>query len=116
MMGVLQYPSLLAPLPIPEGYWQVISLNFIEGLSKSGSTNCVLVIMDKFSKYAHFLPLLHQFTASTMAQIFLDNIYNLHGMPTAIISDRDRIFTSSFWQELFKLAKVSLQMSSSYHL
>jgi hypothetical protein len=88
-MGVLQYPGLLATLPIPEGSWQVISLNFIEGLSKSGSTNCVLVIMDKFSKYAHFLPLMHQFTVATVAQIFLDNIYNLHGMSTAIISDGD---------------------------
>ena len=50
-----------------------------------------------------------------MAKLFLNNVYRLHGLPTAIISDRDRIFTSQFWRELFRLVDVSLQMSSSYH-
>jgi hypothetical protein len=62
------------------------------------------VVVDKFSKYGHFLPVLCPFTAVSVAQVFLNNVYKLHGKPSAIISDRDKIFTSLFWQELFKLA------------
>jgi hypothetical protein len=60
-----------------------------------------MVVVDKWSKYAHFLPLAHPFTASKVAKLFLDHIYKLHGLSAIIISDRDRIFTSSFWQQLF---------------
>jgi hypothetical protein len=85
---------LLAPLPIPEGAWQVVSLDFIEGLSLSGQANCILVVVDKFSKYDHFLALKHPFTAATIAQTFCSQVYRLYGMPTTLIFDRDRIFTS----------------------
>jgi hypothetical protein len=95
-------------LPIPEGAWQVVSLDFIEGLPKLGNANCILVIVDKFSKYGHFVPLTHPFTVEVVAQAFLNQIYRLHVMLMAIISDSDKIFTSKFWQELFKLAKVTL--------
>lgn len=110
-----KYPGLLVPLPIPSESWQVISMDFIEGLPRSSHANCILVVVDKFSKFAHFLPLLHPFTAASVAKIFLYNIYRLHGMPSHIISDRDRIFTGSFWRELFKLANTTLCMSSTYH-
>jgi hypothetical protein len=87
----------------------------VEGLPLSGSVNCILVVVDSFTKYGHFVPLKHPFTAAVVAKAFMNQIYRLHGMPSAIISDRDRIFTSSFWKELFKLAGVELHMSSSYH-
>lgn len=74
-----------------------------------------MVIIDGFSKFAHFVPLLHPFSAQQVAQLFLDNVYRLHGMPTHIVSDRDRIFTSTFWRELFRLAQVQRNMSSAYH-
>jgi transposase InsO family protein len=108
-------PGLLQPLPVPSGAWQILSMDFVEGLPRSKHVNCILVIIDSFTKYAHFLALSHPFTAASVAKLFLDHVYRLHGMPVAIISDRDRIFTSHFWQELFKLADVQLQMSSSYH-
>jgi hypothetical protein len=109
------YPGLLQPLPVPSTTWEVISLDFVEGLPLSGSANDVLVVVDKFSKYAHFLPLRHPFSADSVAKLFMDAIYRLHGLPLAIISDRDRVFTSKFWQSLFRLAGVQLQMSSAYH-
>jgi hypothetical protein len=74
-----------------------------------------LVVVDKYSKYAHFLPLLHPYTAFKVAKIFMSSIYKLHRMPEAIISDRDRIFTSTLWQEFFKLAGTQLRMGTSYH-
>lgn len=93
----------------------MISLDFIEGLPVSGSFNCILVVVDTFSKYAHFVGLKHPFTAASVAKVFLSQVYKLHVMPLAIVSDRDRIFTSRFWQELFKLAGVELRMSTAYH-
>jgi len=106
---------MLQPLPVPEGAWQVISLDFVEGLPKSKGMDVILVVVNTFSKYSHFLALAHPFTAVSVAQLFMTNIYKLHGMPTALISDRDRIFTSKLWQELFRLVGVELKMSSSYH-
>lgn len=108
-------PGLLQPLPVPQFAWHTISMDFIEGLPKSKNFDTILVVIDKLTKYAHFICLSHPYTAITVAQAFLSNIYKLHGMPTVIISDRDRVFTSSFWQELFKLTETTLNMSSAYH-
>lgn len=67
------------------------------------------------SKYGHFLALSHPYTAQSVAKVFLDMVYHLHGKPVSIVTDRDVVFTSLFWRELFKLAGVQLAMSSSYH-
>lgn len=108
-------PGLLQPLPIPKTAWHTISMNFIEGLPRSQRYDCILVVVDLFTKYEHVLPLSHPFSAITVAQSFFQHIYKLHGLPSAIVLDRDKIFTSTSWKELFKLAGVSLLMSSSYH-
>lgn len=110
-----KYPGLLQPLAIPAGAWQVVSLDFVEGLPTSNRMNAILVVVDKFSKYSHFVPIAHPFTAAAIAKVYMVNIYKLHGLPQALISDRDRIFTSQFWQSLFSLAGVKLHMSSAYH-
>ncbi|XP_040379158.1 uncharacterized protein LOC121054199 [Oryza brachyantha] len=110
-----KYPGLLQPIPVPAGAWQTISLDFIEGLPVSKRFNCILVVVDKFSKYAHFIPLSHPFSASDVAQAYMHNVFKLHGLPLAIISDRDKIFTSKFWQQLFALAGTSLNLATAYH-
>lgn len=93
----------------------VVTLDFIEGFPKSNHYNCVLVVVDKFSRYAHFIPLSHPFTAFQVALAYMNNAFNLHGLPAAMISDRDRIFTSNIWQTLFKLVGTDLRMSTAYH-
>lgn len=65
--------------------------------------------------YAHFIPLKHPFTTFHAAIAYVDHVYKFHGLPLSIVSDRNRIFTSNFWQQLFKLTKTELKMSSSYH-
>jgi hypothetical protein len=110
-----KYPSLLQPLPIPDQACQVVSLDFIEGLPCSGPANCILVVVDTFSKYAHFIGLLHPFSALKVAQAFMTHVYKLHGLPQSLVSDRDHIFTSHLWQELFRLSGTKLQMSTAYH-
>jgi transposase InsO family protein len=106
--------GLLQPLPIPTGAWQDNTMDFI-GLPKSVGFNSILVIVDRFSKYAHVLPLKHPFSAKQVAQVVLDMVVRLHGMPQSIVSDRDRIFTSNFWKELFKLYYTTLVTSTAYH-
>ena len=111
----VKLPGLLQPLPVPSQAWSTICLDFIEGLPKSGTFNVILVVIDKFSKYGHFLPLAHPYTALQVAQVYFSNVYKLHGLPQAIISDRDPVFTSTLWKELFSLSDTKLLMSSSYH-
>ena len=110
-----RYPGLLQPLPVPSSAWEMVSLDFVEGLPRSGNSDTILVVVDKYSKFAHFIPLRHPFTALSVAKAFLDHVYKLHGLPSSLVSDRDRVFTSNLWKELFALAGVQLRMSSAYH-
>lgn len=76
----VRLPGLLAPLPVPEQAWAVVSLDFVEGLPTSNRFNTMLVVVDKFTKYGHFVLLAHPFTALQVAQVYMDNIYRLHGL------------------------------------
>lgn len=111
----VKLPGLLQPHDIPPFPWHTVSMDFMEGLPKSNGFNVILVVIDKLTKYGHFLPLKHPFSAKQVAQTFLDNVYKLHGLPKCIISDRDKVFTSALWQQLFKLTDTQLMMSSAYH-
>ena len=106
---------MLQPLPIPEGAWQDISLDFIEDLPLSGGCNVILVVVNRFTKYAHFLSLKHPFTASQVAKLLLDSVVKLHGVPKTMVSDRDRVFLSNVWQELFTHLGTKLLYSTAYH-
>jgi hypothetical protein len=102
-------------LLVPPTIWQDISMDFIVSLPKSGNKSMIMVVVNHLSKYAQFCDFQTPFTTTTVAQIFKDNIFKLHGMPNSIVSDRDPTFTSNFWQELFKLQGTQLHLNIAYH-
>jgi len=102
-------------LAIPEHAWEGMSMDFIEGLPKSEGRDAILVIVDRLTKFAYFISLTHPYTAPEIARKFMDTVGRVHGIPKSIVSDRDKIFTSSFWQGLFKGIGVGLHMSTAYH-
>ena len=106
--------GLLQPLPI-EKIWDNVTLDFIEGLPKSEGCNSILVVMNRLSKYAHFSLLKHPFTAQTVVVVFVRDVVKLNGIPRSIVSDRDKVFLSRFWTELFRLQGTSLCHSIAYH-
>jgi hypothetical protein len=108
-------PGPLQPLPIPVETWTNISMDFIDGLPSSHGKTTIFVVVDHLTKYAHFCPVGHPYTALTIAQLFVNNIVKLHGVSQSIVSDRDKIFTSKFWKELFRLQGTHLKMSTAYH-
>jgi transposase InsO family protein len=108
--------GLLQPLSISDRIWTEISMDFVKGLLSSMGRNVIMVVVvDRLSKYAHFVALTHPYTASTVARLFMDNIFKLHGIPKTIVSDYDPVFTSNFWQEIFRLSGTELLMSLAYH-
>ena len=108
-------PGLLQPLPVPKCIFSDISMDFIEGLPKSFGKDSIMVVVDRFTKYAHFMALAHPFDAPVVAKTYMDHVYKLHGHPTSIVTDRGPTFLSNFWKELWTLQGVVLHLSIAYH-
>lgn len=107
--------GLLCLLPIPYRPWEDLSLDFITGLPPFHGNRVILMIVDRFSKGFHLgmLPAAH--TTHMVASLFVNIVVKLHGLPRSLVSDRDPLFISRFWQELFRLSNTLLRMSSAYH-
>jgi len=103
------------PLPIPTGVWTDIALDFVEALPHVGGKSVILTVVDRFSKYCHFIPLAHPYSAESVAQAFFRDIVRLHGVPQSMVSDRDPVFTSTFWRELMRLVGTRLHMMMAFH-
>lgn len=108
---------LLQPLPLPQQAWTDLSMDIIKGLPKSTGFDVIMVVVDCFTKFGHFIAWSHPYTTSTVVELFMNNIFKLHGLPKSIVSNKDLIFVSSFWKTLFTLQGSTLQCSSTtYHL
>ncbi|CAM8991067.1 unnamed protein product [Rhodiola kirilowii] len=107
--------GLLQPLPMPVGVWTNIAMDFITHLPSSKGLTVILVVVDRLTKYGHCSALSAGFAAESVARVFVRDVYRLHGLPASIVSDRDPVFMSMFWKELFKLQGTRLSHSSAYH-
>ncbi|CAL1383589.1 unnamed protein product [Linum trigynum] len=111
----LRPAGLLQPLPIPEQVWEDISMDFIVGLPPLGGKTVLFVVVDRLTKYAHFMALAHPYTAKAVAEQFVLGVVRHHGFQRSIVNDRDSVFLSRFWQEVFSMARTTLRMRSAYH-
>eukprot|EP00253_Pinus_taeda_P030277 PITA_30277 len=108
--------GLLQPLPIPEWKWEIISMDFITGLPKTKRNNdSIMVVVDKLSKVAQFIPVQSTYKVVEIAHIFMQNVFKLHGLPKTIISNRNVKFTSAFRRTLFADLGTQLNFSTAYH-
>jgi hypothetical protein len=107
--------GLLQPLPVPAIVWADIGMDFVEALSRVHGKTVILFVVDRFSKYCHFIPLAHSYIVESVVQAFFTDIVRLHGIPQSIVSDRDPVFTSAFWRELMRLMGTKMHMSSAFH-
>jgi hypothetical protein len=112
---LLHPASLLQPLDIPSTVWADISMDFVEGFLCVHIKSVILMVVDRFLKYAHFIVLGHPYTTTSVARAFFNDIVRLHGIPSSIVSDRDPVFTSKFWTELFMMAGVKLNLLSAFY-
>ena len=113
--STLKPAGLLQPLPIPEYAWECVSLDFIASLPVSEGFGSILVVVDRFSKYAIFIPATRDCNAEEVARLFFKHVVKLWGLPRSIVSDRDPRFTGRLWRELFRLMGSRLHFSTSFH-
>ncbi|GJX02508.1 transposon ty3-I gag-pol polyprotein [Tanacetum coccineum] len=92
-----------------------VTMDFITGMPLSKGFTVVLVVVDRFSKYAHFALFPTTFNAPKVAEVFVETVVKLHVIPKSIVSDPDPVYVSKFWTQLFKLSGTQLNHSTTYH-
>jgi hypothetical protein len=100
---------------VPQAVWTDVTLDFVEALPRVRGKSVILTVVDRLSKYCHFIPLAHTYSAESVAQAFFSEVVRLHGVPQSMVSDRDTVFTSLFWQELMRLMGTKLHMTTAFH-
>ena len=102
-------------LPIPEERWNTISVDFISKLPESGGYDAVMVVVDYIGKRAHFTETLTTIMAAGAANLYLRNVWKLHGLPWKVVSDRGPQFIAAFIKELYQLLEIEAALSTAYH-
>ena len=107
--------GFLRPLPIPDGPWSSLSMDFISQIPSSNGFDSILVVVNRFSKMGLFIKMHSTATALDLASLFIANIFSKHGLPEDIVSDRGSLFVSSFWTLVCELLKIKRNLSTAYH-
>ena len=102
-------------MELPYAPWQSIAMDFITELPLSEGCDQLWVIVDRFTKMAHFIPLREK-TAADLAIVFAREVWKHHGQPTDIMSDRDSRFTLEVWKEFLRLSEIRPRISTAFHL
>ena len=113
-----KYQGLLQPLSIPERPWQNISVDFVGPLPESKGSNTIMVVIDRLTKMRHYIACYagnDTLNAEEMANLFLQHVWKLHGLPNSIVSDRGSTFVSYFWLSLCKLLGIEQKLSIAFH-
>lgn len=108
--------GLLQPLPIPPHPWHTVSMDLITSLPRTPrGHDAILVVVDKLSKWATYAATTTDVNAPQLADLFFERVVRVHGVPSAIVSDRDPRFTSIFWRALWQQLGSQLRMSTAFH-
>ncbi|WVZ63832.1 hypothetical protein U9M48_013430 [Paspalum notatum var. saurae] len=112
----LKPAGMLQPLALPTWKWEDIHMDFIVGLPRTQKGyDSIWVIIDRFTKSAHFIPVKNRYNAQNYAEIYISRIVSLHGVPRTITSDRCSLFVSHFWEQLQTALGTTSIHSSAYH-
>ena len=106
----------LQPLKIPEWKWDQITMDFIVGLPKTTKGHdAIWVVVDRLTKSAHFISIKITFSLEQLADLYVQEIVHLHGVPKSIVSDKDARFTSKFWRSVQRAMGTSLNFNTVLH-
>src|SRR5437588_6061401 len=107
--------GLLQPLDVPYAPWKSISVDFFVALPESEGKTQIMVVVDRFTKMAHFVPLLETATGTDVARALMKEVWKVHGLPTEIVSDRETKWTGEFWKGICGLLDIKWKLSTAFH-
>lgn len=107
--------GVLRPMPILDGPWTDISMDFVTDLPGSNGYNAILVVVHRLTKMRHLIPTTKEVDSKEVARLYIDNVWKLHGLPNIIVSDRGTQFVAEFWRSLCDRLQISPKFSTTFH-